>query len=81
MTYDSLVYRCKFEGMAFIGLRATYFKCTNRSFEDSDYEPFSAVNENDELTNDGALAWLIICLCVTLAYSALAEMGPTKPMV
>ena len=55
MSYDSLVSRWKFEDMAFTVLRATYFKRTNRSFEDSDYESFGIVNEKGELTNAGAL--------------------------
>ena len=41
--------------MAFTVLRATYFKRTNRSFEDSDYESFGIVNEKGKLTNAGAL--------------------------
>ena len=55
MSYDSLVSRWKFEDMAFTVLRATYFKRTNRSFEDSDFESFGIINENGELTNAGAL--------------------------
>ena len=55
MTYDSLTSRWKFEDMAFTVLRAAYFKRTNRSFEDSDYESFGIINENGELTNAGAL--------------------------
>ena len=55
MSYDSLVSRWRFEDMAFTVLRATYFKRTNRSFEDSDYESFGIVNERGELTNAGAL--------------------------
>lgn len=55
MSYDSLVSRWKFEDMAFTVLRATYFKRTNRSFEDSDYESFGIINEKGELTNAGAL--------------------------
>jgi ATP-dependent DNA helicase RecG len=55
MSYDSLVSRWKFEDMAFTVIRATYFKRTNRSFEDSDYESFGIVNEKGELTNAGAL--------------------------
>ena len=55
MSYDSLVSRWNFEDMAFTVLRATYFKRTNRSFEDSDYESFGIVNEKGELTNAGAL--------------------------
>lgn len=55
MSYDSLVSRCRFEDMAFTVLRATYFKRTNRSFEDSDYESFGIINEKGELTNAGAL--------------------------
>ena len=55
MSYDSLVSRWKFEDMAFTVLRATYFKRTNRSFEDSDFESFGIINEKGELTNAGAL--------------------------
>lgn len=55
MSYDSLLSRWNFEDMAFTVLRATYFKRTNRSFEDSDYESFGIVNEKGELTNAGAL--------------------------
>ena len=55
MSYDSLVSRWKFDDMAFTVLRATYFKRTNRSFEDSDYESFGIINEKGELTNAGAL--------------------------
>ena len=55
MSYDSLVSRWKFGDMAFTVLRATYFKRTNRSFEESDYESFGIVNEKGELTNAGAL--------------------------
>ena len=55
MSYDSLVSRWKFEDMAFTVLRATYFKRTNRSFENSDYESFGIINEKGELTNAGAL--------------------------
>lgn len=55
MSYDSLISRWKFEDMAFTVLRATYFKRTNRSFEDSDYESFGIINEKGELTNAGAL--------------------------
>ncbi len=55
VSYDSQVSRWKFEDMAFTVLRATYFKRTNRSFEDSDYESFGIVNEKGELTNAGAL--------------------------
>ena len=55
MSYDSLVSRWRFEDMAFTVLRATYFKRTNRSFEDSDYESFGIINEKGELTNAGAL--------------------------
>ena len=55
MSYDSLVSRWRFEDMAFTVLRATYFKRTNRSFEDSDYESFGIINEKCELTNAGAL--------------------------
>ena len=55
LSYDSLVSRWRFEDMAFTVLRATYFKRTNRSFEDSDYESFGIVNEKGELTNAGAL--------------------------
>ncbi len=55
LSYDSQVSRWRFEDMAFTVLRATYFKRTNRSFEDSDYESFGIVNEKGELTNAGAL--------------------------
>ncbi len=55
MSYDSLASRWRFEDMAFAVLRATYFKRTNRSFEESDYESFGIVNEKGELTNAGAL--------------------------
>lgn len=55
MSYDSLVSRWRFEDMAFTVLRATYFKRTNRSFEESDYESFGIVNDKGELTNAGAL--------------------------
>ena len=55
VSYDSQVSRWKFEDMAFTVLRATYFKRTNRSFEDSDYESFGIINEKGELTNAGAL--------------------------
>ena len=55
VSYDSQVSRWRFEDMAFTVLRATYFKRTNRSFEDSDYESFGIVNEKGELTNAGAL--------------------------
>ena len=55
MSYDSLVSRWRFEDMAFTVLRATYFKRTNRSFGDSDYESFGIINEKGELTNAGAL--------------------------
>ena len=55
MSYDSLVSRWRFEDMAFTVLRAAYFKRTNRSFEDSDYESFGIINEKGELTNAGAL--------------------------
>ena len=55
MSYDSLVSRWRFEDMAFTVLRATYFKRTNRSFEDNDYESFGIVNEKGDLTNAGAL--------------------------
>ncbi len=55
VSYDSQVSRWRFEDMAFTVLRATYFKRTNRSFEDSDYESFGIVNEKGKLTNAGAL--------------------------
>lgn len=55
MLYDSQVSRWRFEDMAFTVLRATYFKRTNRSFDDSDYESFGIINEKGELTNAGAL--------------------------
>ena len=55
VSYDSQVSRWRFEDMAFTVLRATYFKRTNRSFEESDYESFGIVNEKGELTNAGAL--------------------------
>ncbi len=55
LSYDSQVSRWKFEDMAFTVLRATYFKRTNRSFEESDYESFGIINEKGELTNAGAL--------------------------
>ena len=55
MSYDSLASRWRFEDMAFTVLRATYFKRTNRSFEESDYESFGIINEKGELTNAGAL--------------------------
>lgn len=55
MSYDSLVSRWRFEDMAFTVLRATYFKRTNRSFEESDFESFGIINEKGELTNAGAL--------------------------
>ena len=55
VSYDSQVSRWRFEDMAFTVLRATYFKRTNRSFEDSDYESFGIVNEKGELTNAGTL--------------------------
>ena len=55
MSYDSLASRWKFDDMAFTVLRAAYFKRTNRSFEENDYESFGIVNEKGELTNAGAL--------------------------
>lgn len=55
LSYDSQVSRWGFKDMAFTVLRATYFKRTNRSFEDSDYESFGIINEKGELTNAGAL--------------------------
>lgn len=55
VSYDSLVSRWRFEDMAFTVLRATYFKRTNRSFEDNDFESFGIINEKGELTNAGAL--------------------------
>ena len=55
MSYDSLVSRWRFKDMSFSVLRATYYRRTNRSFEDSDYESFGIVNEKGELTNAGAL--------------------------
>ena len=55
MSYDSLASRWKFGDMAFTVLRAAYFKRTNRSFEESDYESFGIINEKGELTNAGAL--------------------------
>lgn len=55
ISYDSLLSRWRFEDMAFTVLRATYFKRTNHSFDDSDYESFGIINEKGELTNAGAL--------------------------
>ena len=55
ISYDSLVSRWRFEDMAFTVLRATYFKRTNRSFEESDFESFGIINEKGKLTNAGAL--------------------------
>ena len=55
MSYDSLVSNWKYEDMAFTVLRAAYFKRTNRSFEESDYESFGIINEKGQLTNAGAL--------------------------
>ncbi len=44
ISYDSLTSRWRFEEKAFTVLHATYFKRTNSSFEESDYESFGIIH-------------------------------------
>ncbi|MGF7001690.1 ATP-dependent DNA helicase RecG [Lachnospiraceae bacterium PFB1-21] len=54
-SYDSLKSRFKFENMAFTKLKSTYKIRTGLQFDDSDYESFGIVDEDNMLTNAGAL--------------------------
>ncbi len=54
-TYDSLRSKYSFENMAFTKLKSVYKQRTGESFRDSDYESFGIIDEENMLTNAGAL--------------------------
>ena len=54
-TYDSLPSSYRLEDMAFTKLRSVHYKRLQRSFDDSEFVSWGIVDENDNLTNAGAL--------------------------
>lgn len=54
-TFDSLPSLYKFEDMAFSKLKSIHYKRLQRSFENSEYASWGIIDENNNLTNAGAL--------------------------
>lgn len=54
-SYDSLMSRYDFENMSFTKLKSVYKQRTGKTFDDTDYESFGLIDENEKLTNAGAL--------------------------
>ena len=54
-TYDSLDSEYNFKDYAFSKLRAAYYKKTQKSMEDNNFESFGIITKNGRLTNTGAL--------------------------
>ena len=54
-TYDSQSSGFKLSEMAFTKLKSVYFQRSGKSFRDTDYKSFGLIDDNDILTNAGAL--------------------------
>lgn len=54
-SFDSMLSHYRFDDMAFSKLKSVYFKRLNQSFDDSDFISWGIVDNDDKLTNAGAL--------------------------
>ncbi|MDO5525799.1 MAG: ATP-binding protein [Prevotella sp.] len=54
-SFDSMLSHYRLDDMAFSKLKSVYFKRLNQSFDDSDFISWGIVDNDDKLTNAGAL--------------------------